>query len=264
MPKILIVSSGAAFMTDTMKKGFEEAGMETFLCEPFAEMIEAYAEHVDSILLYCGEFVEEDPELLKTIGKVCEDNFLYLFAAGHPNELNAVEKQVNVSLITAEFMRPFDVKDLIAGVKAIAFGEMASDSGVAVVEKKRILVCNDDNEFLQKVKEVLSTKYQVTVIQRGILAATLAEKDMPDLILLGYELPVTSGPRVMEMIRGKRKTAGIPIVFLTKHADRDTVMKVMQLKPQGYMIKSSNYEDLEASVDNFFATGQWRNIQVRL
>ena len=156
------------------------------------------------------------------------------------------------------------MKELIAGVKAIALGEMASDSGIKQPEKKHILICNDDNDFLQNVKKELSSKYRVTAIQRGILAATLAEKDMPDLILLGYELPVTSGPRVMEMIRSKKKTAGIPIVFLTKHADRDTVMKVMQLRPQGYMIKSSNYEDIIVSVDNFFATGQWKNIQVRL
>ncbi len=264
MPKILIVSSGAAFMMDTLKKGFDEAGIESFRCEPFSEMIEGYSEYIDMILLYANEDMIKDTDFLKTVSDTCEENFMHLFAVGYPNELAAIEKEINVSLISAEFTRPFDVKELIAGVKAIALGEMASDSGIKQPEKKHILICNDDNDFLQNLKKELSSKYRVTAIQRGILAATLAEKDMPDLILLGYELPVTSGPRVMEMIRSKKKTAGIPIVFLTKHADRDTVMKVMQLRPQGYMIKSSNYEDIIVSVDNFFATGQWKNIQVRL
>ena len=42
----------------------------------------------------------------------------------------------------------------------------------------------------------------------------------PDLILLDYEMPVTSGPQVLEMIRSETKTDTIPVIFLTGKGDR--------------------------------------------
>ena len=76
-----------------------------------------------------------------------------------------------------------------------------------------------------------------------------------------FEMPVMNGPKVLEALRGDKNTARIPVVFLTGHSDRDSVMEVMKMRPQGYLLKSTKKEDLIASVDNFFATGQWKNIQ---
>ena len=74
----------------------------------------------------------------------------------------------------------------------------------------------------------------------------------PDLILLDYEMPVTSGPQVLEMIRSETKTDTIPVIFLTGKGDRESVMKVVALKPDGYLLKSMEKAALLKSLEEFF------------
>ena len=76
----------------------------------------------------------------------------------------------------------------------------------------------------------------------------------PDLILLDYEMPVISGPQVLEMIRSESKVQSTPVIFLTGKGDRESVMKVMELRPDGYLLKSLPREKILASVREFFAT----------
>jgi CheY-like chemotaxis protein len=74
----------------------------------------------------------------------------------------------------------------------------------------------------------------------------------PDLILLDYEMPVTSGPQVLEMIRSETKTDTIPVIFLTGKGDRESVLKVLALKPDGYLLKSMEKAALLKSLEEFF------------
>ena len=46
----------------------------------------------------------------------------------------------------------------------------------------------------------------------------------------------------------------------TGKSDKESVMSVMALKPQGYMLKSMPKEEILKTVDNFFETSKWKNI----
>ena len=46
--------------------------------------------------------------------------------------------------------------------------------------------------------------------------------------------------------------ADIPVIFLTSKGDRESVMQVMMLKPDGYLLKTLPPEEIRQSVDNFF------------
>ena len=85
------------------------------------------------------------------------------------------------------------------------------------------------------------------------------EKNQPDLILLDYDMPITPGPQVMEMIRSEHSAAEIPIIFLTGKSDKESVMTVMALKPQGYLLKTMSKEEIVEAVDHFFETKKWKN-----
>lgn len=75
-------------------------------------------------------------------------------------------------------------------------------------------------------------------------------------------MPITPGSQIMEMIRSEPASARIPIIFLTGKNDRETVMKVMQLKPDGYLLKSMSHEEIIAAIDNFFETNKWKNMKL--
>ena len=125
---------------------------------------------------------------------------------------------------------------------------------------KHILLIDDDLAYLKMVQGWLTPQYRVTIAKSGMQAITYIANHVPDLILLDYEMPITSGPQVMEMIRSEPNSEGIPIIFLTGKSDKESVMSVMALKPQGYMLKSMPKEEILKTIDNFFKTRKWKNI----
>ena len=73
-----------------------------------------------------------------------------------------------------------------------------------------------------------------------------------DLILLDYEMPVTSGPQVLEMLKSEKDTKDIPVMFLTGKSDKGSIVKVLELKPTGYLLKSIKREELIQKLGDFF------------
>ena len=109
------------------------------------------------------------------------------------------------------------------------------------------------------MQEWLSMKYNITITRSGMQAITYIANHTPDLILLDYDMPITPGPQVMEMIRSEHTASEIPIIFLTGKSDRESVMTVMALKPQGYLLKTMSKEQIMESIDHFFETKKWQN-----
>ena len=46
----------------------------------------------------------------------------------------------------------------------------------------------------------------------------------------------------------------IMIIFLTGKSDRESIMNVMRLKPQGYLLKTMSRKEIIASIDDFLKT----------
>ena len=67
--------------------------------------------------------------------------------------------------------------------------------------KKSVLIVDDDPQYLTLVREWLKSDYKVSMANSGLQAIKWLGKNKVDLILLDYEMPVTSGPQVLEMLR---------------------------------------------------------------
>ncbi len=157
-----------------------------------------------------------------------------------------VTQLVPAAAIAAKFERPFDIKKLVSEVGRFAQAVGARDM------KKSILLVDDDPTFLKMVKGWLDEEYRVTIVTSGTQALMYIADNKPDLILLDYEMPVTSGPQVLEMIRSETKVDRIPVIFLTGKGDRESVLKVLSLKPEGYLLKSLNRDQILKSIYEFF------------
>ena len=66
------------------------------------------------------------------------------------------------------------------------------------------------------------------------------------------EMPITSGPQVLEMIRSEASTAGIPVMFLTGKNDKQSIMKVLELKPVDYLLKTIDKQSLRDKLEVYF------------
>jgi DNA-binding response OmpR family regulator len=89
------------------------------------------------------------------------------------------------------------------------------------MEKKRILVVDDNKDLRDLVREFLERKYQakVTICGDGIDALFQIQQtcDIPDLIITGLEMPIMNG---FELIKGVKVHApGLPIILMTGRPD---------------------------------------------
>ena len=85
------------------------------------------------------------------------------------------------------------------------------------VEKKLVVIIDDEKDFTELVKEVLegTGRYAVTEANEGLAGIDLVKKVCPDLILLDLMMPDMDGSHVAVQFKQNIKTQDIPIVFLT-------------------------------------------------
>ncbi|NBI86609.1 response regulator [Lachnospiraceae bacterium] len=123
---------------------------------------------------------------------------------------------------------------------------------LAVSNKKKVLVVDDSDFMLVAMRQILGSDYEVLTATSGLSAFRSITLDRPDLILLDYEMPVCNGSQILEMIRSEKGFSDIPVIFLTSRVDKESVKKVLELKPQGYLSKSLSPELVKKEVDQFF------------
>ncbi len=244
--KILFISQGVSFMGNSIQKNLESAGYEVTRVDPVVEQLSEYKDDISIFVFYLGKFLEDIPEVLVYLKDVCIEEEKMLVLLGNADEISAVENAIPKSAIAAKFERPVDLKRLVAEVGILAQAVDARDA------KKSILLVDDDPTFLKMMKGWLDDEYRVTIVTSGTQALMYIADNRPDLILLDYEMPVISGPQVLEMIRSETKVDNIPVMFLTGKGDRESVLKVLALKPDGYLLKSLNREQILDSLIEFF------------
>ncbi|MBQ9384899.1 MAG: response regulator [Ruminiclostridium sp.] len=252
--RILVISKGAAFMTDALAKNLQKSGFEANIVEPDIALIEKQRKTTDIYIIYAGNFVFESADVLVYLKDICAEEEKLMCVIGYTKEIDGILSIIPASVIAHRFERPFDMKLLIAELKNLSAADEERKKG------KHILLVDDDLTFLKMMQGWLSMKYNVTITRSGMQAITYIANHTPDLILLDYDMPITSGPQVMEMIRSEHNAAEIPIIFLTGKSDRESVMTVMALKPQGYLLKNMEKEEIIGNIDHFFETRKWKNI----
>ena len=118
--------------------------------------------------------------------------------------------------------------------------------------KKKILVVDDSEMMQQLMKKLLGIEYQISLANSGLSTIRAITLDRPDLILLDYEMPVCDGAQVLEMIRSESDFANIPVIFLTGRSDKETISKLVPLKPKGYLLKSLKPVEIKKNIDEYF------------
>ena len=244
--KILLLSKGSTFMVDAIANNLKDIGYEVVRCEPSMKRISENIAGVGIILFYLGDYLEDIAEDLVFLKDICIEKELSFNVIGDEAEVNTLKKIISEARISNVFSRPLDIKKLITTMVSVSEGRSEEN------QKKNILLVDDDVTFLKMVKGWLSEDYKVTVVTSGMQAITYMAKNRPDLILLDYEMPVTSGPQILEMIRSEVETASIPVFFLTGKGDKESVTKVLAFKPEGYILKSAGRDELTEQIENYF------------
>jgi DNA-binding response OmpR family regulator len=108
-----------------------------------------------------------------------------------------------------------------------------------VSEKYKILIVEDDNFLLN----MYATKFEldgfeVFLADDGEKALRLAQKELPDAILLDVLIPKMNGFEVLKVLKSMDKTSDIKVLLLTNLSQRDEVEHGLEGGAVDYLIKA--------------------------
>ncbi|MDD6550951.1 MAG: response regulator [Lachnospiraceae bacterium] len=243
--KIILASDVKGFMVNSIISELESDGVEVVTVPVGVTVISRHLKESGIILLYLDGTDPGDDVLTFLRDSINEKN-ISLTVVGRGDDITGVEKVIPGSILSGVFERPVNISELGSHFRGI-FEKDAERHA-----KKKILVVDDDGVMLRRIRDWLSPHYQVFMVNSGMNAITFLVKNKVDLILLDYEMPVTSGPQVLSMLRSEPETMNIPVMFLTAKDDKESVIKVLSLKPENYLLKTLPPERILSEIDEFF------------
>jgi len=118
----------------------------------------------------------------------------------------------------------------------------------------RILIVDDTQKNIQVLGTILKReKYQINVAQNGLQAIQMAEKVLPDLILLDVLMPELDGFQACKKLKESAITCDIPVIFLTAKVETEDVIKGFEVGGADYVTKPFNASILLARVRTHIA-----------
>jgi len=119
-------------------------------------------------------------------------------------------------------------------------------------KQAKILLVDDDPDFIEATKIVLESKYQIAIAYNGIDGLNKVVEERPDLIILDVIMPEKNGFEVCKELKENpyyHFFSKIPVLLLTTfptgHGDTNIpIMEGVTTEAEGYVQKPVSPEDL--------------------
>ena len=98
------------------------------------------------------------------------------------------------------------------------------------ITMRRIVILNLKKAGYENIIEAENGR-----VALGILLA--AKDNMPDIILLDWNMPEMSGIEFLKEIKSDVKLKSIPVIMVTTEAERECVMEAVKYGASGYLVK---------------------------
>src|SRR4051812_41826705 len=115
-----------------------------------------------------------------------------------------------------------------------------------------ILIIDDDPSLVHMIATDLEEEgYLITIGYDGQAAIQLAKADLPHLIIMDVNMPMTNGIKAMESLRQNPDTRNIPIILLTGESSDTVFPKIHSMDRVAHIKKPIDLEDLNSLVKQF-------------
>ena len=124
-----------------------------------------------------------------------------------------------------------------------------------MAKKAKILLIDDDVDFVEATKIVLESKpYEVVVAYEGEEGLRKAREEKPDLVILDVIMPVKDGFTAAEQLKKDPQLNKIPILMLTAFAEKGGETSIatsrgLTLEAEDYINKPVSPEELLRRVE---------------
>lgn len=117
--------------------------------------------------------------------------------------------------------------------------------------KSKILIIEDDLDVAEMLNAYFRVQgYDVFTVNWGEDGVRSCQTIHPDLVILDIRLPDIDGYEVARRLRGDRRTAEVPIIFLTEKRDRSDRLQGLELGADDYITKPFDVQELRLRVRN--------------
>lgn len=246
---IAIITYQFSVVVKSIENGLRDQGFEVSLLPEDISAITSVTEYTDVFLVYLPETLFDDTNKIKNLFLICDtvkDKERSLIVIGSGKDHDTFMKVVPSLKSFTWLDRPVEMRLLLREI------EKETKKVEQFRAKKKILFIDDDPVYSRMVCEWLKDKYHMDYVEDGMKGIAYLTNNKVDLILLDYEMPVVDGAKILEMLRMHPDTGSIPVIFLTGVRTKGSIERVMGLKPQGYMLKSSKREEIIRKLDAFF------------
>jgi signal transduction histidine kinase/CheY-like chemotaxis protein len=120
-------------------------------------------------------------------------------------------------------------------------------------EKPLVLLIEDHQELRDFVQQLLVDKYRVLIAADGNEGITLAQEQIPNLIITDLMMPHVDGYEVSATLKKDVKTSHIPIIILTAKADLDSRIQGIETGADAYLGKPFEKRELFALMENLIS-----------
>jgi PleD family two-component response regulator len=117
--------------------------------------------------------------------------------------------------------------------------------------KQKILIVEDDVDVADMLNAFFCVQgYEVLVKNWGEEGVRACQDSQPDLLILDIHLPDIDGFEVARQLHSDRRTADIPIIFLTERSEHLQQLQWLELGTDDYMAKPFDMQELRTRVHN--------------
>jgi two-component system, cell cycle response regulator DivK len=111
----------------------------------------------------------------------------------------------------------------------------------------------EDNEMNRDMlsRRLQRRGFEVVIAVNGAEGVTMANSELPDLILMDMSLPVMDGWEATKTIKANSTTQSIPVIALTAHAMSGDREKALEAGCDDYDTKPIDLSRLLSKIDTF-------------
>lgn len=243
---IVVISQKKAFLVMTIMKNLTDESYHVHYSDCNVSSINSFHDDSSIFIFFMEDGTAVDQEVLVYLKDISTEEGKMVILIGSQDEIQTAYKIIPQEQVSSVFLRPFDMHEFIRKIQEL------TDEKERENRKKCILIVDDDITYLKMVQSWLKDQYRVSIAASGLQAITWLAKNQADLILLDYEMPVTDGPSILEMLKSESDTASIPVFFLTGKRDTESVQKAISMQPDRYLLKTIGKDVLLSELEKFF------------
>lgn len=244
---VLYIRSGKGIVTKGIEKSLSDIDYRVISVEDEPDEIIKYKDEADIILYHPVSGGESHIGItMNLLSEICCDDMKIFLLMGDNSDIEIAKKSSGFNAVSEVYSRPVNMQRFVDDIEH--FTLLLEEYH----RKKTIFIVDDDPDYISVVTRWLSKDYQISAFNAGEELIKGLSVSKPDLILMDYEMPGLDGYDLMKYIKSDESTKDIPVIFLTGKNDREHVFKILNYKPDGYLLKTSQKENLIDSIDRFF------------